>query len=139
MANVKFNSFGNAIAKNDMDSVTLKAMFMSTSYTPDADAHQYVSDIVASRASGTTDLTLSGFTITVNDTDNATDFDVADLTTGTITATTAQVVIYIDTGTESTSELLCALDLLSGGSPTTFSVVSGELTATVDARGLFSI
>lgn len=139
MTNVKYNSFGRAIAKNDMDSVTLKAMFMATSYTPDADAHQYVSDISASRAAGTTDLTLSSFTITVNDTDDATDFDVADLVTGTITATTDKVVIYIDTGVEATSELLCSLDLLDGGTPTTFNVVSGVLTATVNTRGLFSI
>jgi len=139
MANVKYNTFGKAIAKNDMDSVALKAMFMATSYTPDPDGHQFVSDIVASRASGTSDLALSSFTITINDTDDATDFDVADLVTGTITATTAQVVIYIDTGVESTSELLCALDLLAGSTPTTFSVVSGVLTATVNARGIFSI
>ena len=138
--NVKFNSFGRAIAKNDMDTVTLKAMFMATSYTPDPDNHVFVSDIVASRAAGTTDLTLTDFTITKNDTDNATDFDVANLVTGTITAITAQVVIYIDTGVEATSELLCVLDLLNGsGTPTTFNVVAGVLTANVNARGLFSI
>ena len=138
--NVKFNSFGNAIAKNDMDSVTLKGMSMATSYTPDADAHQYVSDISASRAAGTTDLTLTSFTITVNDTDDATDFDAADLVTGTITATTDKLVVYIDTGVEATSELLCCLDLVDGsGTPTTFSVVGGVLTAQVNTRGLFSI
>lgn len=136
---VKYNTFGRAIAKNDMDTVTLKAMFMATSYTPDADNHVYVSDISASRASGTTDLTVSSFTITADNTDNRTEFDCADLTTGTITATTNGVVIYIDTGVAATSELLCYLELQSGGVQTNFSVISGTLTATVNANGLFSI
>ena len=139
MANVKFNSFGRAIAKNDIDTVTIKAMFMAPSYVPDADAHVYVSDISASRASGTTDLTVSGLTITVNNTDNRTEFVVSTLTTGTITATTDKVVFYISTGVDATSELLTCNELLSGGTPTTFSVVSGVLTATVNVSGIFSI
>lgn len=139
MANTKYNTFGKAIAKNDMDTVTLKAMFMATSYTADADAHVYVSDISASRASGTTDITLTSFTITADNTDNRTEFDVADIVTGTITATTGQVVVYISTGVDATSELLCCLDLLSGGVQTNFSVISGVLTATVSTNGLFAI
>lgn len=138
MANVKYNSCGRAIAKNDLDTVSFKVMFMSTSYTPDPDAHVYVSDISASRASGTTDLATT-LTINVDNTDNRTEFDFTDLVTGTITATTNGVVIYIDTGVAATSELLCYVDLESGGVQTTFSVVSGVLTATVSANGIFSI
>lgn len=139
MANVKYNGFGRAIAKNDIDTVTIKAMLMATSYTPDADAHVYVSDISASRASGTTDITLSGLTINVDNTDNRTEFDFADIVTGTITATTNAVVLYISTGVDSTSELLTYNELLASGTPTTFTVVSGVLTATVSTNGLFSI
>jgi len=113
-------------------------MFMATSYTPDADAHVYVSDISASRASGTTDITTT-LTINVDNTDNRTEFDFTDLVTGTITATTNGVVFYISTGVDATSELLCYCDLESGGVQTTFSVVSGVLTATVSANGVFSI
>lgn len=137
--NTKYNTFGRAIAKNDMDTVTIKAMFMAPSYTPDADAHVYVSDISASRASGTTDLTISGFTITADNTDNRTEFDISDLVTGTVTTQTNAVVLYISTGVDATSELLCYLDLLSGGIQTTFSAVSGTITATVNANGVFSI
>lgn len=139
MANVKSNGFGRAIAKNDIDLVTLKAMFMRTTHTPNGDTHVFVSDVVADRATGTTDLTLAGITITVDNTDNRTEFDFNDLVTGTITATTDKVWIYIDTGVTTTSELLFCADLLSGGTPTTFSVVSGVLTAQVDTNGLFSI
>lgn len=140
MANVKFNSFGRAIAKNDIDTVTIKAMFMDPSYTPDADAHVYVSDISASRASGTTDLTLGSVTITVDNTDNRVEFDSADLVTGTITATTNSYVLYISTGVDATSELLCYIELTDGvTTPKTFAVVSGVLTVTVNANGHFAI
>jgi hypothetical protein len=139
MSNVKYNSFGRAIAKNDIDTVTIKAMFMSPSYTPNPDTHVYVSDIVANRAAGTTDLTLSGLTINVDNTDNRTEFVFSTLTTGTITATTNGVAFYISTGVDSTSELLTYNDLLAAGVPTTFTVVSGVLTATVNVSGIFSI
>jgi len=141
MANVKFNSFGRAIAKNDIDTVTIKAMFMDPSYTPNADTHVYVSDIVASRASGSTDLTVAGLTINVDNTDNRTEFDINDLVTGTITITggTNGVVFYIDTTNEATSELLTFNDLSVGGVQTTVYPIAGTLTATVSANGIFSI
>lgn len=140
MSNVKFNSFGRAIAKNDIDTVTIKAMFMAPSYTPDADAHVYVSDISASRASGSTDLTVSGLTINVDNTDNRTEFDSADLVTGTITASTNSYVLYISTGVDATSELLCYIELTDGvTTPKTFAVVGGVLTITVNASGHFAI
>lgn len=139
MANVKSNAFGRAIAKNDIDLVTIKAMFMKTTHVPNGDTHVFVSDVVADRATGTTDLTLSGLTINVDNTDNRTEFDFNDLVTGTITATTDKVWIYISTGVDATSELLFCADLLSSGTPTRFSVIGGVLTAQVDTNGLFSI
>lgn len=140
MANVKFNRFGKAIASNDMDTVTIKAMLMATSYTPDADAHVYVSDISSSRASGTTDLTLSNVTITVDNTDNRVEFDSDNLVTGSITASTNAYVLYISTGVDSTSELLCYIELTDGvTTPKTYSVVAGVLTIVVNANGHFAI
>lgn len=141
MANVKYNSFGRAIAKNDMDTVTVKAMFCDPSYTPDPDTEVYLSDVVANRASGSTDLTVSAFTITVDNTDNRTEFDVTDLVTGAITVPggTDAVVFYIDTGVESTSELLTYNDILVSAVKTTVFPVAGTLTATISADGIFSI
>lgn len=139
MANVKYNSFGRAIAKNDIDTVTLKAMFVNPAYVPNPDTEVFLSDVVANRASGSTDVTLAGLNILLNNTDNATDFDFNNLVSASGTFTTDGIVVYIDTGVEATSELLCFLDLLSGGIPTTFSVISGVLTGTVNTRGLFSI
>jgi len=141
MANVKFNTFGKAIAKNDMDTVTIKAMFMDPSYTPNADSHVYVSDISASRASGSTDLTIAGFTITADNTDNRTEFDISDLVTAAITIAsgTNAIVFYISTGVDATSELLTCNDILVGGVQTTVYPVGGTLTGTISANGIFSI
>lgn len=141
MSNVKFNSFGRAIAKNDIDTVTIKAMFMAPSYTPDADAHVYVSDISASRASGSTDLTVAGLAINVDNTDNRTEFDITDLLTGTITLAggTNAIVFYISTGVDATSELLCCVDILVGGVQTTVYPIAGTITGTISANGIFSI
>lgn len=141
MANVKYNGFGKAIAENDMDTVTIRAMFMAPSYTPNPDTHVFVSDISASRAAGSTDLTVSGWTSIINNTDNATDFDIDNLVTGTITVTggTNGIVFYIWTGADSTSSLLTYNDILVSGVQTTVFPISGTLTATINTRGIFSI
>ena len=141
MANVKYNTFGKAIAKNDMDSVTIKAIFFDPSYTPNPDTEVFLSDVVANRAAGTTDLTVSDFTITTDNTDNRTEFDIADLVTGVITVAggTNAVGFYIDTGTTATSEMLTYNELLSGGTQTTFFPIGGTLTATINTNGIFSI
>ena len=141
MANVQYNTFGRAIAKNDIDLVTIKAMFCDPDYTPDPDTEVYLSDIVSNRASGSTDLTVAGLTINVDNTDNRTEFDISDLVTGTITITggTNAVVFYIDTGVEATSELLTYNDLLVSGTQTTVFPIAGTLTATVSTNGIFSI
>lgn len=141
MANLKFNTFGKAIAKNDMDTVTIKAMFCDPSYTPNADTEVYLSDISSNRASGSTDLTVASFTITADNTDNRTEFDIADLTSGSITLSsgTDGVVFYISTGVDSTSELLTYNDLLLAGIKTTFYPVAGTITATISTNGIFSI
>ena len=141
MANVKYNGFGRAIAKNDIDIVTIKAMFMAPSYTPDPDAHVYVSDIVASRAAGSTDLTVAGLAINVDNTDDRTEFDIDNLVTGTISITggTNGIVFYIDTGVEATSELLTFNDILVGGVQTTVYPIGGTLTGTISTNGIFSL
>jgi len=141
MANTKYNNFGRAIAKSDIDLVTIKAMFMAPAYIPNPDTHVFLSDISASRASGSTDLTVAGLTITADNTDDRSEFDINDLVTGTITVTggTNAVVFYIDTGVAATSELLTYNDLLLAGVQTTFTPIAGTLTATINANGIFSI
>lgn len=141
MANVKYNAFGRAIAKNDMDLVTIKAMFCAPAYTPNPDTEVYLSDIVANRASGTTDITVAGLTFNVDNTDNRTEFNINDIVTEAITVTggTNGVVFYISTGVNSTSELLTYNDILVRGVQTTVYPIAGTLTATISTDGIFSI
>jgi len=114
---------------------------MAPAYTPNPDTHVFLSDISASRAAGSTDLTVAGLTMTADNTDNRTEFDINDLVTGTITVPggTNGVVFYIDTGVASTSELLTYNDLLLAGVQTTFTPIGGTLTGTVNTNGIFSI
>ena len=135
-----YNGFGSAIAKNDMDTVTIKGMLVDPSYTFNSD-HRYLSDVVASRASGSTDFTVSNFTISVDNTDNRTEFDSDNVVTGTITLAggTNAVIYYIDTAVAATSELLTYNEIQVGGTQTTVYPVGGTLTLTIPTNGIFSV
>lgn len=114
---------------------TPKLVFMATSFTPNSSTHSYYSDISASVASGTTAVTLSGVTTTI-DTGNArVEFDTADPSLSTITASTNKYCIYVDTGVASTSPVLATIDIVEG----TLSPVAGTLSITVNAEGHFAL
>lgn len=114
---------------------TVKLAFMATSYTPNAGTDQYWSDISASLASGTSLVTLSSVAVNT-DTGNARiEIDAADVSESTITATTDKFVILVDTGTPSTSPLVCCVDIVEG----TLAPVAGTLGITFNAEGIFAI
>jgi len=114
---------------------TIKAMFMAPAYTPDVDSHQFVSDISASRASGTTDQTLASIAIAADNTNNRAEFDAADLSVATVTTSTDMIVLYESTGVDATSTLLCYIDIAEG----TISPVSGTLAITWNSEGIFAV
>lgn len=114
---------------------TPKLVFMATSFTPSATTHAYYSDISASVASGTTAVTLSSVTTTI-DTGNArVEFDTANPSLSSVTASTNKYCIYVDTGTPATSPVLATIDIVEG----TLSPVSGTLAITVNAEGHFAL
>ena len=113
---------------------TLKLAFMATSYTANAETDQFWSDVSASIASGTTVQTVSGTAITVDTTNDRVEIDISDLTETPVTATTDQVVLYMDTGTPSTSPLI-----LNAALTTTLNPVGGDLTLTVNVEGLGAV
>lgn len=141
MANIKYNSFGKAVAENDMSAVAVKMMFCDPSYTPNPATEAFLSDVDTNRASGTTDITVTNFTINVDNTDSRTEFDIDNITTTTITVPsgTDGVVFYIDTGVASTSELLTYNDIVVSGVKTTVYPIGGTATITISADGIFSI
>lgn len=109
--------------------------FMATSYTPNAGTDQYWSDISASRASDTTDVTLASVATTI-DTGNArVEFDTADPSLSTITATTDKFCLWVDTGVAATSPVLATIDITEG----TLSPVAGTLGITVNAEGYYAL
>ena len=109
--------------------------FMATAFTPNAGTDAYWSDVSASQASGTTDVVLSSVTTTL-DTGNArVEFDTADPSLSTVTATTNKYVLWVDTGVDSTSPILATMDIAEG----TLSPVSGTLSITVNAEGHFAL
>jgi hypothetical protein len=133
-----YNNNGKAaLLKNDMDSVTLKAIFFDPDYTPDIDADVYLSDVSASRTTGSTDQTLTNVTITVDNTNNRVKVDADDisLTNQTWTDGSDKVGIYISTGTDSTSEMICTIDITEG----LMRPLDGPVTLTWSANGIFAI
>lgn len=114
---------------------TPKLVFMATTYTPASTTDSYYSDISASVASGTTAVTLSSVTTTL-DTGNArVEFDTADPSLSTITATTDKYSIYVDTGVAATSPVLATIDIVEG----TLSPIAGTLSITVNAEGHYAL
>jgi len=114
---------------------TPKLSFMATGYTPNAGTDSYWADISASRAANTTDVTLASVTTTL-DTGNArVEFDTANPSLSTITATTNKYTIWVDTGTASTSPVLATIDIVEG----TLRPIAGTLSITVNAEGHYAL
>lgn len=109
---------------------TLKMAFMATTYTPDAEAHQYWGDISANIASGTTVQTVSGAAANIDTTNDRIEYDTDNTTETPVSATTNKVVLFVDTGTPSTSPLIVCADLSS-----TVTATNSDLTHTVNTEG----
>ena len=114
---------------------TPKLVFMATGYTPNAGTHSYYSDVSASVAAGTTAVTLASITTTLDAGNARVEFDTANPSLSTITATTNKYTIYVDTGVAATSPVLATIDIVEG----TLSPVSGTLAITVNAEGHFAL
>jgi len=113
---------------------TLKLSFMTTAFTPNASTHQYYSDVIASVASGTTPVTLSGITTTIDTPNSRVELDSNDPTLAGVTTSTNKYVLWVDTDNNATSLVLATVNLASTLTPT-----SGQLTVTVNAEGHFAL
>jgi hypothetical protein len=121
-ANVMFNSAKQRMtagATGEIDFIvdTIKAMLVTATFVPDAD-NVFIdaggaSDAVDARAAGTTDQTLASKAIGVDNTGDFAYIDAADPTWTSVAAgsTIEGVVIYKDTGTTTTSPMICYLDI----------------------------
>lgn len=98
----------------DFDSDTVKVMLCTSSYTPDQDTHRYKSS-VTNEVTGTGysagGVALSSKTVAYDTSTNTIALDAADpVWTATTLTGVHFAVFYVDTGTSSTSPLLCYMD-----------------------------
>jgi len=113
---------------------TPKLSFMAISFTPNSATHQYYSDISASIASGTTAVTLTGVTTTIDSVNNRVELDSDNPSLATVTTTTNKYCLWVDTSNPATSPVLATIDIAEG----TLSPYAGTLSITVNAEGHYA-
>ncbi len=139
MADVIFNSFKKKIMDGsiDLDTDTIKVMLVTSSYTPDQDVHDFKDDIT-NEVSGTGytagGTALANKAVTADNTDNEGVFDADDVTWASSTITARGAVIYKDTGTPSTSPIICYIDFGSDKSSS-----AGNFTISWNAEGILNL
>lgn len=112
--------YGNALAKAlnkeiDWNTDTVKCALLVDTYTPDQDTHDYFDDVVAHEVAaggGYTagGATLANCTVTYDAGTNTLKIDADDVTWAAATITAHYAVVYVDTGTDSTSPLIVCVD-----------------------------
>ena len=88
---------------------TLKVALLTSSYTPDIDAHDYFDDLtneVSDPGYSAGGATLGGKTLTLDTTDDEAVLDATDLTWASSSITARFAVLYRNTGTPATSDLI---------------------------------
>ena len=133
-----YNSYKKDVLDGTIDLVndTIKVALCTSSYTPDIDAHSFFDDItneVVGTGYTAGGETLGTKTTTQDNTDDEGVFDAADTTWSSSTITARYAIIYKDTGTASTSPLICYVDL--GEDKTS---VSGDFTLSWNAEGIIN-
>jgi len=144
MATATLQLYGNYLLNTfkgdiDHDTASFKAMFCSSSYTPNMDTDDFKSDVVANEVTGT-NLPAGGFAVTVTvSIDAATNelrFAVSDISVATVTAADLKhVIVYNNTpATDATRHLVgygtfdTALAPTAGTLAIDFATISFKLT-----------
>jgi hypothetical protein len=117
---------------------TVKVMLVTSSYTPDQDAHNFIDDANTYEVTGTTNYTAGGAALgtkTCGVASHVTKLDAADTSWASSTIPNARyAIVYKDSGTASTSPLICYIDFGAN-----FSSSNGAFTITWDAAGIATI
>jgi hypothetical protein len=135
-------TYGSLITKAfnkevDWDTDTIKVALVTSSYTPNQDTHDYWDDVSANEISGTGysagGATLANKTVGYTAGTNVTKFDGDDVSWTSSTLTARYAVVYLSTGTPSTSPLIAYVDFATDQSSS-----SGTFTITWSASGIFT-
>jgi hypothetical protein len=140
MADVIFNSFKRDIMNGsiDLDTDTIKVMLVTSSYTPDQDAHDKRDDVtneVSGAGYSAGGASLANKAVTADNTDNEGVFDADDVTWGSSTITARGAVLYKSRGgASSADELICYIDFGSDKSSS-----AGNFTLQWAAEGILNL
>ena len=116
----------------DLATDTIKVALIDTNIYSYNSANEFWSS--ASSALVGTPITLTSTTV-VNGV-----FDAADVTFSAVTGNSVEaLIVFKDTGTASTSPLICFIDVKSGGGGISVTPNGGDITVTFSASGIFSI
>jgi hypothetical protein len=136
--------YGNFLLKAlnkevDWDSDTIKVALLTSSYTPNQDAHDYWDDVSANEVTGTGytagGATLGTKTATYDSGTNVVILDAADTVWASSTITARYAVLYDDSGATSAQKVLVGyVDFGSDQSST-----NGNFTVTWDATGILRL
>ena len=121
----------------DFDTDTIKVLLVTSSYTPDQDAHDFLDDIT-NEVTGTGytagGKTISSIVITQDNTDNEGVVDGDDVLWTTATVTARGAVIYKSTGVAATSPLIAYIDFGSDKASN-----AGDFTISWNAEGILNL
>ncbi len=139
MADVIYNNFKKLIMNGgiDLDTDTIKVALVTSSYTPDQDAHDFFDDVtneVVGTGYSAGGASLANKAVTADNTDNEGVFDADDVVWSTSTITARGAVIYKSTGTPSSSALIAYLDFGSDKTST-----AGTFTIAWNAEGILNL
>lgn len=133
MANVIFPKYKEAVLQGNgnLSSGNVKAVLIDLADYTYASTHEFLSDVpVAARVATSGNLTSKTFT-------NGT-FDSADVSFTAVTGDVSEaLIVFIDTGTASTSRLVAFYDAGVTGLPVTPN--GGDIDVTVNASGWFTL
>jgi hypothetical protein len=139
-ANTHGGETSGETATLDWISDTVVCLLLTSSYTPDRNAHEFISDVSANEATSVTNYSrasVSGKTISFNSGTRVNTYDCSDVTFSNLTGTFKYAVFARSTGSDATSALLCYVDLDDTGAAPP--APSGEnFTLTIPATGLFT-
>lgn len=142
MANAIYNTFKKCImdGTHDLDDAgqTVKCMLVSSGYTPDVDTHDFIDDVNPYEITGTGytagGATLMNKTVIQDNVDDEGVWDADDVVWPDSTITAAGCVLYKDTGTASTSRLICYFDFQGDKSSS-----GGDFTVQWHAEGILNL
>lgn len=122
----------------DLENDTIKLMLLTSSHTNDVDAQVFIDDVSANEVSDSGTYSAGGVTLTtassIDDTDDEGVFDATDVSITSATISAQYAAIYKDTGTPSTSPIICIIDFGS-----VITSTGGTFSITFNSEGIINL